>query len=77
MTGRSWLGLEEDMNRAATANSVGQRPANPYVIARLGDMGLASIWCFLSIGSIFNTIHDASEESWLGTAHQAVSALVL
>lgn len=65
------------MNRSVTAGAFGQRVASPRVIARAGDVGLASIWTVLSVASISKVFTGASEEPWLGTAHQAVSAIVL
>jgi protein-S-isoprenylcysteine O-methyltransferase Ste14 len=65
------------MNRAVAADALDRRLAKPVSFARLGDFGLALVWTFLTITSISNTMRDASDVSWLTTAHHAASCMVL
>jgi protein-S-isoprenylcysteine O-methyltransferase Ste14 len=65
------------MNRAVVAGGLDRRLSKPISIARLGDLGLALVWTFLSVASVSNTIREASEVSWLTTAHHGASCMVL
>jgi protein-S-isoprenylcysteine O-methyltransferase Ste14 len=65
------------MNRVVVANSLDRRFSKPVSVARLGDLGLALVWTILSVTSVANTIREASEVSWLNTAHHAASCMVL
>ena len=65
------------MHRAVTADAMDRRLSKPISFARVGDFGLALVWTFLTVSSISNTIREASEVSWLTTAHHGVSCLVL
>lgn len=65
------------MYRSIDSSAGSRRKPWALPLSRIGDILLASVWSVLSIVSISRAIADAPNESWLGTTHQSVSAIVL
>lgn len=65
------------MNRVAELDVLNRPVRRPLSLARLGDAGLASVWCILAVGSISATISEMPDVNWLVTAHHTVSSLIL